>query len=309
MLKNSLSLLLVLTITLFSFASLAVAIPACDTSICKDYFKTYKKYSKAGYADAMATLGDLYFNGHGTDKSIKKALKQYKSAAKYGSLNGQYKAAMIYLNNEKYKDIGKGVKFLEKAARAKSDEAAFLLGVIFYKKDFHERDFDQSDKWLTKAYEADNKNSAAFIRFIDKSNELNSSNYPELLAVLSEKPLPAEKVKQVSKQPLTASTQQQAVMPTQAKETAAIQQQTAFPKDDKTEVITITSNLHDMFMAQLSSLRNSYPQKGATATGSKLIGRSCDEMISCGAMDKKELTILMNNIMGAGAVNTFYSSM
>jgi hypothetical protein len=280
MIKNTLKLFIVLSTILYSFNSFSALIPACDTNECKEDFKQYKKYSKLGYADAMATLGDLYFNGHGTDKNLKKALKLYKSAAKYGSMKGTHRTAMIYLNNEEYKDVPKGIKYLKKAARNKSSEAAFLLGIIYYKKDFHERDFDESDKWITKAYRAKHKPTASFIRSIEQSNRLNTDNYPELLEALSEEPLPEKAIN--NNQTLTASTQQKSIR---------------HPKDKNIEVITITSDLHEMFTYELSTLKNTYPQKGAVATGSKILGRSCEEMLSCSTMDKLQFDILMRTLI------------
>jgi hypothetical protein len=288
MIRNTLKFFILLSTILYSFNSFSVAIPACDTNECKKDFKQYKKYSKAGYADAMATLGDLYFNGHGTDKSLKKALKSYKSAAKYGSIKGTHRTAMIYLNNKEYKDVPKGIKYLTKAARNKSSEAAFLLGMIYYKKDFHVRDFGKSDKWITKAYQAKHKQTAFLIRSIEKSNKLNADNYPKLLEALSEEPLPVKAVS--NDQTLTASTQQKTIK---------------FPKDNNIEVITITSDLHEMFAYEISTLKNTYPQKGAVSTGTKISGRSCEEMLSCGSIDKGQFGILVNNIMGDGAVATF----
>jgi TPR repeat protein len=279
MIKNTLKSFAVLSTIIYSFNSYSVAIPACDTDECKADFQQYKKYSKAGYADAMATLGDLYFNGHGTDKNLEKALKSYKSAAKYGSMKGTHRTAMIYLNNEEYKDVPNGIKYLKKAARNKSSEAAYLLGIIFYKKDFHVRDFDESDKWLTKAYRAKHKQTASFIRSIDKSNMLNTDNYPELLEALSEEPLPKKEIN--TDRTLTASIQQNT---------------TQVPRDKSIEVITITSDLREMFAYEISSLKNTYPQKGAVSTGTKISGKSCDEILSCGKMDKGQFKILVDNL-------------
>jgi hypothetical protein len=272
MIKNTLKFFILLSTILYSFNSFSVAIPACDTNECKEDFKQYKKYSKAGYADAMATLGDFYFNGHGTDKNLKKALKLYKSGAKYGSMKGTHRAAMIYLNNEEYKDVPKGIKYLKKAARNKSSIAAYLLGVIYYKKDFHERDFDQSDKWITKAYRAKHKPTASFIRSIEQSNRLNTDNYPELLEALSEEPLPEKAVN--NNQTLTASTQQKNIK---------------FPRDNNIEVITITSDLHEMLTYELANLKNTYPQKGDFTTGTKISRRSCEKTIACTSMNKGQL--------------------
>jgi len=304
MFKKILKVFTTLSVALYSFSNLAMEIPACDTSECKGHFKEYKKYSKAGYADAMATLGDFYLNGHGIVKNLKKALKQYRAAAKYGSVKGQLKASMIYLTNEKYKDIAKGVKYLEKAARAKSSEAAFLLGVIYFQKEFHERDFDKSDKWITKAYRANYKKSVAFIRYIDKSQKLNANNYPNLFEELLEKPLPIQEVKNNKEQSLTVSTQQPKTNTLQVKDIKESKS-----KDSNIETITVTSDLHGMLTAQIVGFKNTYPQKGAVSTGSKIIGRSCDEMVSCASMEKNQMKLLINDIMGAGAVLTFYSSM
>jgi len=283
--KYLLKTLFTLTITLFSFNSFSIAIPACDTSECVDDFKKYKKYSKLGYAEAMSTLGDLYFNGHGTDKNIKKALKSYKKGAKYGSLKGQFRAATIYLNNEEFRDIDKGVNYLEKAARAQHAQAAFLLGVIFYKEDFHERDLEASDKWLTKAYLAKSKKAADFIHFIDESNNLTADNYPKLAKALINKPLPKKVVKVAKKKKKQAVEHSNGV---------------------KMEVITITANLHDMFTAQIASLKNSYPQQGATNTGSRIIGNTCERNLSCSVANKGDFNRLLSNIMGDSAVAKFY---
>ena len=312
MFKKFLKFFTALSIALYSFSNLAIEIPACDTSECKSHFKEYKKYSKAGYADAMATLGDFYLKGHGTDKNLKKALKQYRAAAKYGSVKGQLKASMMYLTDEKYKDVAKGVKYLEKAARAKSSEAAFLLGVIYFQKEFYERDFDKSDKWIAKAYQANYKKSVAFIRYIDESNNLNTNNYPDLLDALSEKPLPIQEIKSKKEQSLTVATQQPKTESLQGKATNESKNKDtneSNSKDSNIEVITVTSDLHGMLTAQLAGLKNTYPQKGAVSTGSKIIGRSCDEMIACASMEQNQMNLLINDIMGAGAVATFYSSM
>ncbi|GAA6172568.1 hypothetical protein NBRC116592_22380 [Colwellia sp. KU-HH00111] len=291
MFNHLIRMLIIIFITVYSFSSFSLEVPACQSKQCKQYFKDYKKYSKSGYADAMTTLGDLYLNGHGTKKDFSKAFKQYKMAAKYGSVTGQHKAAMIYLNNEKYKDIAKGIKYLEKAARAGSSEAAFVLSVIFYKEDFHEQDFSKSDKWLTKAYKANHKNSSSFIQFIKNSNNLTVNNYPKLHRLLSDKPLPTKKIETAPQKKASISEQRKSLPP---------------HKDDDIEVITVTANLHSMFDVQIASLKNTYPQKGAVATGTRILGKSCDEMLSCSTIDQGQLNLLINNIMGAGSVSKFY---
>ncbi|MEW6998717.1 tetratricopeptide repeat protein [Colwelliaceae bacterium BS250] len=282
-------LILILVFSSFSINSFAAKIGPCQTDECVGYFKEYKKYARAGYADAMATLADLYYYGHGTDINLKMALKQYKSAAKYGSVKGQYKTAMIYLTDKEYKDLDQGVKYLKKAARNKNKDAAFLLGVIYFKPKFYERDFSEVDKWLTQAYKQRHKKANSFIDVMKESGEFNSENFPDLIDEISSNPIQVEIAKTDSDQ-------------------LEISQQPA-PADNagaSMEVITITSNLHDMFSSQIASLRNTYPEKGAQTTGSKIIGKSCAQTMSCGVVNMNDYNVMVGNIMGAHSVAMFY---
>ena len=290
-----------LCFSLIAMNSYAAKIGPCQQEECVNYFKEYKKYAKAGYSEAMATLAELYYYGHGTDANLSRALKYYRSGAKYGSVKGQYKAAMMYLTNEEYKDLDQGVKYLKKAARNKNVDAAFLLGVIHYKEDFYERDFDEADKWLAQAYEWKHKKMGAFITFIKESNDFTKKNFPELFEQVADNPIPVETVN-VQPKP-------EQKVETVAQENTEEQQegiQDGNSNESTMEVITITSDLHDLFRSQLASLRNTYPEKGAVTTGSKIIGKTCAQTLSCGVVESSEWNILVHNMMGAGAVSMFY---
>ncbi|OUS23181.1 hypothetical protein A9Q98_16100 [Thalassotalea sp. 42_200_T64] len=298
-------LLCIMCFTLLTMNSYAAKIGPCQEDECVEYFKEYKKYAKAGYAEAMATLAEMYYYGHGTDASLSKALKHYRSAAKYGSVKGQYKTAMIYLTNEEYKDLDKGVKYLKKAARSKNVDAAFLLGVIYYKPDFYERDLEEADKWLAKAYVWRHKKINAFIEFVKKSNDFSPANFPDLSDEIADNPIPVEIAKVQ-----TAAIEENKAEPN-ASETVKAEQLTAkteviYPEQSDIEVITVTSNLHDLFRSQLASLRNTYPEKGAVSTGTKIIGKTCAQTMSCGVVEIGDYNRLVNNLMGNHAVAMFY---
>ena len=280
--------LLTIFITLIFFSIIdakAIAatatIEACQEDICKDYFKQYKKYARLGYADAMVTLADLYYFGHGTKVNLKKALKQYKSSAKYGSVKGQFKTAMIYLNNEEYKDVDEGIKYLKKAARNGHDTAALLLGVIYFQSDYYEQDLEESDKWLALAHSKNNKKVPAFIKHIKSTNTFNANNFPDLTAAIAENPI--ETVRKPSPTPSTTSS----------------------ANTKETEVITVYGTLIDLFDAQLASLKNTYPEKGAQNTGSRIVGKTCAQIMSCGTASSADFNRGIRNIMGDNAVAIF----
>lgn len=272
------------TIGTNSFSATAT-ISACQEEVCKDYFKQYKKYARLGYADAMVTLAELYYYGHGTEKNIKKALKQYKSSAKYGSVKGQFKTAMIYLNNDEHRDLDDGIKYLKKAARNGHDTASLLLGIIYFSSDNHKQDFKEADKWLAKAHKKKNKKIPAFIEHIKSTGNFSANNFPDLTAAIEENPIQiASEAKQAPKNVSTASSS----------------------KKQKVEVITVYGSLIDMFDAQLASLRNTYPEKGAQNTGSRIAGKTCAQTLACGTTSDEDFTRGVRNIMGDQAVAMFH---
>jgi len=276
-----------------SSSSVAATIGACQDKVCVDYFKQYKKYAKAGYADAMFTMGELYSYGHGTKVSMKKAFKMYKKSAKYGSIKGQFKTAMIYLKDGEYKDVSSGVRYLKKAARGNSSDAAFLLGVIYTKPDYYEIDFSLSDKWLSKAYQSKHKNVVPFVQVLKKKGSFNQNNYPELWATIGDK--------QISTEPLL---QDQKIAKSAPSKKLQSSQQDKKEKSSM-EVITVTYSLHDLFKAELASFRHSYPEKGAVSTGSSIIGKSCAESLSCSTTSQGEFDRMAMKLVGKEFVTKF----
>jgi hypothetical protein len=276
--------------------SATATIGPCQKSSCVEYFQKYKKYARIGYADAMVTLAEMYYYGHGTEINKKKALKQFKNAAKYGSVKGQHKTAMMYLNNEEFKDIGKGIKYLKKAARNNSTGSSFLLGIMYFDKDFYEQDFEEADKWLSKAYLGGFKQMLPYIELMKKSDNFNKANVPELISAIKTAPMTIATVPQTK----ATSTQTNSGIVTKTSE-----QNTEQNPKNNLEVITVYSNLNEILDSQLLSFRYSLPEKGAQSTGSRVIGKTCAQTMSCAPTSQADFERGVRLVMGDQAVAKF----
>jgi len=307
--KKILLLISILVAGLFSeqtFAATATIGP-CQKASCVDYFQKYKKYARIGYSDAMVTLAEMYYYGHGTEINKKKALKQFKNAAKYGSVKGQHKTAMMYLNNEEFKDVDKGIKYLKKAARNKSTGSSFLLGIMYFDKDFYEQDFEEADKWLSKAYRGGFKKMLPYIELMKKSDHFNKTNLPDLIDAIKESPItitentPVTIAKVASVKP--ASTKPIATKSKKLTKISAEKAENA--SKNNVEVITVYSNLNDILDSQLLSFRYALPEKGAQSTGSRVIGKTCAQTMSCAPTSQADFERGIRLVIGDHAVAQF----
>ena len=194
------NLFLTLILALFSITSItsyAAEMSQCNTEECQQYFKKYKNYARIGYADAMSALGEFYYHGYGTEKNLEKALKQFRRATKYGSYAAPVKVALLRLTEPSLRDTDEAIKYLIKATRKKHPDANFLLGMIYYSKNFGEYDIELSDKYLTKAYELDHHLINEFISYMQSKNKLTPEDYPKLTAQLGHR-INGDKMKTVS---------------------------------------------------------------------------------------------------------------
>jgi len=302
--KNVILTTILLMASTATFNSNAVEVTACSEADCVEYFKQYKIYAKRGYADAMTTLGDLYANGHGTDKNVKKALKQYRRAAKYGSVEAQYKAASLYLLEEDYYDIKSAIKYLKMAARNKAAEASLILSIIYFNEKHYEQDLGEVDKWLSMAYKLKPAIAIEFTVQVVASNLYSPTALPLLAKALERTPLAQVHSKLARQQtnktdavmadsrdhnsPQHGATSMTIKANSSSSATAPRRAARVSPPapDGEMEVISVTSRLHDLFQAQLDHLNNTYPEQHAVTTGTKIAGRTCEETFKCAEMDK-----------------------
>jgi len=274
-----LALLLVLTL---SNSSLAVEVIPCSDAECVSYFKEYKRYARAGHADAMATLGELYYKGYGVDKNVNLALKQFRRAAKYNSIIGQSKAGLLYLSEPAIQDKDEGIKYLKMAARNNHGDSAALLGMIYFSINYGHYDLAQADKWFSKAVSSSSKQAREIIETVSQSKYFSPENFPVLSQMIT--PL------------LAVNNSQSPSFQSPSTTSIAINKNNthkiSWPNDGM-EVITVSApSLEDMFDGELNGLKNKYPDKYKTATGSRLPGRSCEQTLTCGDFSKEKWNYL-----------------
>ena len=123
----------------------------------------YFQAIKAGETQAMVDLGDAYM--YGNDKipvDLEKARKWYKSAVKYGNLNGNYSLAMTYISesgsvDDENKEIVETL-LLDAAEKGHLDSITFL-GAYYYDMGEPER----SVKWFEMAVKQGDSDSSYFL--------------------------------------------------------------------------------------------------------------------------------------------------
>ena len=218
----------------------------CQLEECKRYFKQYKKAAKRGHAGAMATLGQFYYTGYGTEPNELKAIKFLKQASRYADTIAQYKLGLIYLTSEKNYQFDAAIKYLNKAAKKDHKDANILLGTIYYNNQFTPQNFALADQYLSKSYQQRHPQMPKVISNINAKVSLDNKNFPLLSQGLAETPLVVSEG--VSQWP-----------------------------ENEMEVLTITSPpLAQILDKNLIAFRNTI-----TNTGSRIPGKSCGEIIGC----------------------------
>ena len=168
-----------------NFSSLAAAeFTSCQTDECKIYFKRYKKVARTGNIMARNTLAAMYYHGYGTEQNVKKALAYYDGTARRGSFVGQYRAAMIYLYDASLLDIEKGLKYLNKAANKKHQDAVFVLALIYLNGDFGTKDLERADHLMAIAYENRHPHMPEVVSKIAQNPSYTLLDFPTLNQVL-----------------------------------------------------------------------------------------------------------------------------
>jgi len=222
----------------------------CDTKDCKEYFKAYKILTKRGHSEAMATLGELYYAGYGTDKNIKQALKWFRRAAKFGITSAQYKAGILYLQESDYQDIDKGLSLLERSTKHSFSPGAFALGKVYLNGGLVTQDLAKADEWLSQAFSLNNQETVKFASKLKNSPKTSSLALPKLYALVGER---------VETHATSASN----------------------PPVDEMETITVSAPQYtEYFDAEIARLNNSIPDT-SSGTGSNIAGQTCGHMWGC----------------------------
>jgi len=239
-------ILISIVISLLPINVYAAKLAPCVTDECVDYFSKFKRSAKRGHPVAMNTLGQFYEYGYGTKKNEELALKYYEKSSRLDHPVAQYKAGLLYLSSDKYRDVTKGVYYLEKSAKNKVIKAYFLLGIIYLNKDFGAYDLAKADEYLAKAYDNKHEDMPTLIDYLNEEKRIDADAFPNLVSALKTTPL-AVNENSVSTWP-----------------------------DDGTEVITVIAPpIEEIFHNQLISFR-----QRIKSTGSRFAGKSCKQMKS-----------------------------
>ncbi|MCL1145502.1 tetratricopeptide repeat protein [Shewanella sp. 10N.261.52.F9] len=245
-----LALSIVVTSTLPTFASASTTLEPCMESQCVEYFKAYKILTKRGHSEAMATLGELYYAGYGTEKNTKQALKWFRRAAKFGVTTAQYKAGILYLQQSDFQDIDKGISLLKKASKIDFSPASLALGKVYLNGGFVVQNLPQADKWLSNAFNLNNQQAIQLAHQLKASENTEDLALPILYALVDEQQ--ATKVSAGSLAPV-----------------------------NEMETITITAPQYtEYFDAEIARLNKSIPDT-SSGTGSKIKGMTCAKSWGC----------------------------
>lgn len=267
--------LLAMALLFSSFTLKAERLDPCMESTCKETFKLYKSYAKKGYAEALSSLAEMYYHGYGTKQDTQKAVKSFRRGAKYGSTAAQFKLGYLYLKDANIRDIDEGIKYLKKAAKNKHKESMYTLGVAYYEPEFGLNDFDKADYWLSKAYDGGYIRAKKYIQHIGTQSAFNNRAMPEVAGILMD---------------IQAHSTDQSQL-------AKIEPEQSNSAEQEIEVLEVRGpSLQEIFQYELMSFKLGSPEKYNVGTGTKIIGRSCEKMISCNTINKDQYVIFLSQL-------------
>ncbi|ASJ95549.1 MULTISPECIES: tetratricopeptide repeat protein [Shewanella] len=248
-------LLLAAALVAITSTSNASQLSACNTAECEDYFNAYTILTKRGHSSAMATLGELYYSGYGTEQDKDKAFKWFRRAAKFGHTTAQYKAGIMYLQTSAHQDIDKGINLLKRSAKAAFSPSALALGKIYLQNTLTEPDLEEADRWLALAYKLNNLEAMKFTKALRESPDTRSLKLPKAFALVdAEKPIAPD-----SKNAM-----------------------------EEMEVILVEApDFAAYFDEEIAQLNRSRPDT-AKGTGSSIAGRTCTDIWACSSEGDNE---------------------
>ncbi len=172
-----------------SLPARAIPIDACMEQKCVTYFKKWQTKVRKDKGLAMSALGELYYQGYGTKKSLSESIKYFRKASRYQFAYAQYRAGVFYLMEEDFIDNNKGIKYLKKAAKNGHAESAFLLGLIFGTGELGIHDVGESDKWLEQALMGKHAVAQKYASYLYKSGQVDGEHYVKVHEIMTRRAL------------------------------------------------------------------------------------------------------------------------
>lgn len=184
--RKLISILTALTLSTLSPVTQAIPVKSCMEDSCVRFFNKWQSMVKVKGALALSALGELYYQGYGTEKNLGKSIKSFRKASHYKFAHAQYRAGVFYLMEANFIDNKEGIRFLRKAARNGHTESAFLLAIIFGTGEFGIKDVGESDKWLSKALKNKHYVAQQYASYLYKIGQVDEGHYIKVNEIISE---------------------------------------------------------------------------------------------------------------------------
>ena len=184
--RKLISIVAVLTLSTISPVTQAIPVKSCMEDSCVIFFNKWQSMVKVKGALALSALGELYYQGYGTEKNLEKSIKSFRKASHYKFAHAQYRAGVFYLMEDNFIDNKEGIRYLRKAARNGHTESAFLLAIIFGTGEFGIKDVGESDKWLGKALKNKHYVAQQYASYLYKSGQVDKGHYIKVNEIISE---------------------------------------------------------------------------------------------------------------------------
>lgn len=115
-------------------------------------FERLMALAEQGHPDAMASLGDIYYQGRRGPRDLQKAYDYYCQSAKLGSAVGAFKLAMFYTLGEcVYKNHEKAAEWFLEAAKRGLPEAEMYAGDLYRDGRGVVKSYQTAALWYQKA--------------------------------------------------------------------------------------------------------------------------------------------------------------
>jgi len=143
-----------LSLTMHTYADLQTGIAAYNSG---DYETARKEFQAAAdRSDPMGLhlMASLYYQGHGVDRDLSRAVELFTAAAEKGSRPSQANLGLMYQNGDGVeRDMDKAISYFEAASKQGDLQSAFLLGQIYRKGDGVQADQTKAASYYRKAAE------------------------------------------------------------------------------------------------------------------------------------------------------------
>lgn len=256
----------------FTSQALTLEMGQCDTSECRNLFENYKKYART-HSDAATILGEMYLLGYGTEADEEQALKYFQRASAWRSTEGTYKAGLLLVERGATEDVEKGIDYLRQAAKEDNVHAIYFMGTILSDARYGNPDYAEADKWLAKSTLLRHPKINDPLVRLREEGKLTRDFFPATLeAIHHVNSTPPEK----SALPLFAPR--------------------AAPEDGM-EVIAVNGpDLTEFLNMGITLFRDLPNDINSMTTGTRVVGRTCEEVVNCTSTSIDDFRRLLNYI-------------